>query len=205
MLSGLLRFYAEPGARVLDCTANRRRMWEGVQWGGQVLYMDLDPAMRPDFVGDFRQLPVGDGSFGVLVFDPPHLPSAAGTDRARAQFRRDFGLGRSIAGDNVSAYYGPFLAEARRVLVPDGLVFAKVSDYVHNHRYQWSIVDFVQAVRATPGLTACDLRIKRDPCGGNLKSGKWVNAHHARNVHSYWVVVRKGGCEARPTASGRSP
>ena len=46
------------------------------------------------------------------------------------------------------------------------------------------------------GLTPCDLIIKKDPCGGNLKSGRWKTRYHVKNVHCYWVIVRKGKCES---------
>ncbi len=96
----------------------------------------------------------------------------------------------------MKSLFVPFLREAKRVLRPDGLVFAKIKDYVHNHRYRWMHLFFVGGCKKV-GLTPCDLVIKRDPCGGNLKSGRWKNAHHARNVHCYWIIVRKGRCEPR--------
>lgn len=197
VLSGLLVFYARSGAAVLDVTANRRRMWRGVAWDGSVMYSDIDSEVGPDVVADFRALPFEDGSFDVIVFDPPHLPVAAASTASSPEYVAAFGLSRSAKADNVSALFLPFLREAQRVLRPDGLIFAKIKDFVHNHAYQWSLVDFVNAVRATDGLTACDLRIKRDPCGGNLKSGRWERSHHARNVHCWWVVVRKGRCEPK--------
>lgn len=197
VLQGLLDFYAEPGASVVDTTANARRMWKGVAWAGKVTYLDLDPKVAPDVVADFRALPLEPATVDVLVWDPPHLPAAAGTDKSHGQMKADYGLAGSLRADNVSDYHEPFLREAVRVLRPDGLVFAKLKDFVHNHAYQWSLVDFVNAVRRVDGLTACDVRIKRDPCGGNLKSGRWEKAHHARQVHSWWIVVRKGRCEAR--------
>jgi hypothetical protein len=163
ILNGMLRFYAPSGAAVLDVTANRRKMWDGVTWTGPVTFSDIDPAMDPDVVADFTKLPFSSESFDVLVFDPPHLPAAAASEASLEQYVDDYGLAESAAGDNVSAMYPPFLAEARRVLRADGLVFAKIKDFVHNHRYQWSLVDFVTAVRATEGMTPCDLRIKRDP------------------------------------------
>ena len=89
-----------------------------------------------------------------------------------------------------------FLKEAKRVLVNDGLIFAKIKDYIHNHKYQWNLEYWNAAVR-NARLTPCDLIIKRDPCGGNLKSGRWKKSHHARNVHCYWSVVRKGKCEPK--------
>lgn len=195
VLQILLNFYAIPGAVVLDVTANRRRMWEGVTWSGPVSYADIDPAMAPDVVADFRALPYPAASVDVLIFDPPHLPAAGGSAASDVQMREDYGLERSLKADNIAGYFTPFLLEAARVLRPGGLVFAKLKDYVHNHRYQWMLVEWVLAVRNTPGLTACDLIVKRDPCGGNLKSGRWKRAHHVRNAHCWWAVVRKGRCE----------
>ena len=195
VLQLMLDFYAHPGAVVPDVTANRRRMWEGVSWSGPVTYADIDPAMAPDVVADFRSLPHPAASVDVLIFDPPHLPAAGGSAASDAQMREDYGLARSLKADNVAGYFGPFLSEATRILRPGGVIFAKLKDYVHNHRYQWLLVEWVIAVRGTPGLTPCDLIVKRDPCGGNLKSGRWKRAFHVRNAHCWWAVVRKGRCE----------
>lgn len=200
VLSTALDFYAKPGDRILDATANRRRIWQGVEWDGERVFMDIDATMEPDVVGDFRAMPFPADSFDVIVFDPPHLPVAAASAESSEQYVRDYGLARSSHGDNISDCFAPFLAEAHRVLRPEGLVFAKLKDFVHNHAYQWTLTDFVAAVRLQDGLTPCDLIVKRDPCGGNLKSSKWETAHHVRNAHCWWVIVRKGRCERRRSA-----
>ena len=198
VLSTMLAFYAKPNARILDVTANERRMWKNVEWSGPAPYFtDIDPAVEPDQVADFRNLPFDPGSFDVIVFDPPHLPVAAASAQSDPGMVRRYGLAHSASADNISACFQPFLVAAERVLSTDGLVFAKLKDFVHNHRYQWTLTDFICAVRAQHGLTPCDLIIKRDPSGGGLKSSKWINAHHVRNAHCYWVVVRKGKCEAK--------
>jgi hypothetical protein len=197
VLATMLEFYAWPEARVLDVTANERRMWKSVEHPGGVTYADIDPAMNPDIICDFRALPCEPGSYDVIVFDPPHLPAAAASPLSLAQYVGDYGLAEAPKADNIASYFRPFLSEAARVLAPEGLVFAKLKDFVHNHLYQWMLTDFVNAVKATPGLTACDLIVKQDPAGGNLKSSKWQKAHHVRNAHCWWVVVRKGRCESR--------
>lgn len=200
VLQIMLNFYARSNDRVLDVTANRRKMWTGVRWAGEVVFSDIDPAVAPDVEADFRKLPFPVASFDVLVFDPPHLPEAAASPRSDitvGNYIADYGLAHSAPGDNVSSLFAPFLAEASRVLRPDGVALCKLKDFVHNHRYQWTLADFIIAVRERPELTACDLIVKRDPCGGNLKSGRWQRAHHARNAHCWWVVVRKGKCESR--------
>lgn len=63
------------------------------------------------------------------------------------------------------------------------------------------MVAFIEAAKSVDGLTPCDLVVKVDPCGGNLKSSKWESAHHLRNQHCYWIVVRKGRCERKKVAA----
>lgn len=200
VLTTMLSFYATPTARVLDATANRRKMWKGVEWAGERVYLDIDAEVSPDIVGDFRAMPFDAASFDVIVFDPPHLPAAAASPESSEQYKRDYGLARSEHGDNISACFAPFLREAARVLRPDGLIFAKLKDFVHNHKYQWTLADWIGAVRAQDGLTPCDLIVKCDPAGGNLKSSLWESNHHVRNSHCWWAVVRKGRCERRKVA-----
>lgn len=196
VLDALFGFYSRPEGRVVDLTCNKRRMWKGLVTEG-VTFCDIDPSMQPDVVCDFNSTPFNDGEVSVLVFDPPHLPAAAGTDTSLKHFVKNYGLKQTVSGDNISSVFTPFLTEARRILMDDGLMFAKLADFVHNHKYQWTLVDFVDAVRATPDLTATDLIIKCDPCAGNLKSGKWERSYHARRAHCWWVVVRKGRCEPK--------
>lgn len=201
VLATMLRFYAKPGADVIDVTANKRRMWDGVVFNGRITYADIDQEMNPDIIADFRNLPCAPATYDVIVFDPPHLPAAAASPASDKEFSKRYGLSHAPAADNVKEYFPPFLREAERILRPDGLIFAKLKDFVHNHTYQWTLADFIAAVREQPGLTPCDLIVKKDPSGGNMMSGKWKKAHHMRNAHCWWVIVRKGRCEAKITNS----
>ncbi len=196
VLDQLFEFYVRPAGKVVDVTCNKRRMWKGLNTEG-VIFCDIDESVKPDVVCDFRKLPFGDKEVSVIVFDPPHLPSAAGTDQSLKHFVSNYGLKNTLVGDNVTGFFKPFLEEAKRVLVDDGLVFCKLADFVHNHRYQWSLVDFICAVRETQGLTATDLILKRDPSAGNLASGRWVKSFHARRCHCYFIIIRKGKCEPK--------
>jgi SAM-dependent methyltransferase len=191
----LLDLHARPSPRILDATYNRGVMWQGLDY--VVTSMDIDPQFGTDVVGDFRSMPFLSGSFDVIVFDPPHLPAAAASEHSSGMWRTRYGItadGDYRQGDNVSPAFAAFLVEAKRVLRPDGIVLAKIADLVHNHRYQWQHVDFVNAAMAV-GLTPCDAVIKVDPAGANLSSSKWVNVRHLRREHTYWIVVRKGRCE----------
>jgi SAM-dependent methyltransferase len=199
LLDAMLAWYKPQALRVVDVCCGGRNFWRGSAWADRVAYYDVDPAVGPEVVCSWDALPDADGSVDVLVYDPPHLPLAAASPKSLKSFAVRYGLARSVHANNIGFIHGAFLREAVRVLRPDGLVFAKIKDYVHNHRYQWNSVLFHAAVVAA-GLTPCDLVIKRDPCGGNLKSGRWRAMHHVRNVHCYWFVVRKGRCE--PQAGG---
>ena len=196
LLDAMMKFYAPAANRIIDVCCNARRMWKGSKNAANVTFYDIDPTMNPDVVTAWDTLPDADKTVDVLIYDPPHMPTAAASPKSHQRYARDYGLARSCDGDNVAILHAPFLGEARRVLRPDGLIFAKIKDYIHNHRYQWNLEYFNAAVR-TAGLTPCDLIIKRDPCGGNLKSGRWKRAHHAKNVHCFWVIVRNGGCEPK--------
>ena len=195
----LIGLHAVPRPRILDATHNTGKMWKGATHK-PAHRMDIDPQYPVETVADFRAMPFDAGSFDVIVFDPPHLPVAAASENSSGIWRHDYGLtehaDRGRDGDNVSGQFAPFLAEAERVLAAEGVVICKLADLVHNHRYQWQLVDFINAVRAT-SLTPCDLLVKRDPCGGNLKSSKWKNVRHLKRVHSYFIVVRKGRCERK--------
>lgn len=196
VLNEMFAFYAPNSKIIIDVCCNNRRMWRGVNISAHVKYYDIDPSFNPDIVCSWDNLPDDDESVDVLVYDPPHLPVAAASKKSMKRLAIDYGLNRSCNADNISDLHEPFIMEASRVLRKDGLIFAKIKDYIHNHKYQWNLEYFNQIVRNCR-LTPCDLIIKRDPCGGNLKSGRWKKKVHAKNVHCYWVVVRKGRCEPK--------
>jgi hypothetical protein len=188
LLDRMLDFYPRtPPASILDATVNRGRFWAGSV--RPVVGLDVDARHRPDVVADNAALPFAAGAFDVVVYDPPHVPNQ-GRDRAK-DFTTRFGLvGKAGAacGYNFAHTYPPFCREAYRVLRGEGVLFAKIADYVHNHRFQWAHVEFVRAAGAV-GFTACDCIIKVRQ--GPIVDPKWKTAHHARRRHCYWLVFRK--------------
>jgi SAM-dependent methyltransferase len=184
----MLEFYPRAAPRrILDATVNRGRFWRGLRQA--VVGIDIDPRHRPAVVADNMRMPFRACSFDVVVYDPPHVPNQ-GRDRSK-DFNRRFGLVlKSSAGEsyNLSRLYRPFVAEAHRVLEPEGILFCKIADYVHGHRFQWAHVEVIQAAVAV-GFCACDCIVKVRQ--GPILSPRWRTAHHARRQHCYWLVFRK--------------
>lgn len=97
----------------------------------RVTFCDLHPRHKvlcdgraldvsPDVVSDFRDLPFGDGSFGLVVFDPPHLEVGAGW-----QVDRYGRLDPKRWRDDLSRGF----SECLRVLKPGGVLVFKWYEY----------------------------------------------------------------------------
>jgi len=183
---------------ILDCTANTGKMWKNLKY--KLIRMDINEEFKPDIVGDFNNIPFKDNMFDVLVFDPPHLPTNACSKNSSKIYEKSYGItnnsGVGRDGDNVSEMFKSFLQEAKRVLKNGGIILAKIADLIHNHRYQWQHVDFINYVKQE-NMTPCDMMIKSDPNAGHLKSSKWINVKHLRKNHCFWIVVRNSDkCES---------
>lgn len=71
---------------ILDVCCGSRMFWFDKE-NKDTVYMDIreyddvlcdgrELHIHPDVVGDFRNIPFSDGSFKMVVFDPPHLKQA---------------------------------------------------------------------------------------------------------------------------------
>ena len=188
LLERLLSFYPrKPPERILDATVNGGRFWRGTR--RKVIGLDIDPRHQPAVCGDNAVMPFRSGCFEVVVYDPPHIPNQ-GRDRSK-DFNTRFGLGDRSTKEHAYSFahtYPAFMAEAYRVLKDEGVLFCKIADYVHNHRYQWAHIELIHAGQKT-GFTACDCIIKVRK--GPIIDPKWKVAHHTRREHCYWIIFRK--------------
>lgn len=163
LLDAMLAFYSviEPHP-ILDATYNTGRFWRGSGNGRFVVSMDIDPSYETDIVADNRIMPGVPGkSFAVVVYDPPHV-GPQGRDKSTKRFDVDFGAHMPCGKDenwSLSYLYPPFLKQAKRVLKTDGLLLAKITDMVNNHRQRWAHCDFMAMAEAA-GFTVCDLIVK---------------------------------------------
>ena len=178
--------------RILDATINGARFWRNSK--RKIIGLDIEPSHRPTIVADNAAMPLASATMDVIVYDPPHVPNQ-GKDRSK-DFHVRFGLGARSPKEHGYTFahtYPAFLKEAWRVLGEEGLLLCKITDYVHNHRYQWAHVDLILAAR-NAGFIACDCIVKVRK--GPIVDPKWKQAHHTRRQHCYWLVFRKSDrCE----------
>jgi DNA modification methylase len=158
--------------------------------------MDIDPQYKPMIVGDNRKMKgVPSAKFGVVVFDPPHV-GPQGRDKSRKRFDVDFGATMECGKEqdwNMSYLFPAFLKQAKRVLKPHGLLLAKITDMVNNHKSKWPHCDFIWMAEEA-GFTVCDLIVKIRK--GPMISTKWKTAYHARKRHCFWIICRNSDeCE----------
>jgi SAM-dependent methyltransferase len=188
LLELMLKFYPRTKPkRILDTTVNRGRFWVGSK--RRITGLDIDPEYHPTVVGDNMQMPFRKAIFDTVVYDPPHIPNQ-GKDRLK-DFNTRFGLGLKSSkenGYNFTHLYPPFVQEAYRVLKPEGILFCKITDYVHHHRYQWAHVELINAASAV-GFKPCDCIVKTRK--GPIIDPRWKEAHHTRRCHCYWLIFRK--------------
>jgi SAM-dependent methyltransferase len=171
LLEEMLKFYPRKKPRkILDATVNRGRFWRGSKRA--VIGMDIDPRYKPDVVGDNTNMTFQDASFDVVVYDPPHIPNQ-GKDNKK-DFQTRFGLVVASPKENGYSFshtFPPFLKEAYRVLEAEGILFCKIADYIHHHRYQWAHLELISAAREA-GFTPCDcvIKVRKGPiCARRLR------------------------------------
>lgn len=199
LLEAIFGFYPviEPEP-ILDATYNKGRFWKGSD--RDVTSMDIDPSHKPMIVCDNRKMTgVPANKYGVVVYDPPHV-GPQGRDKSSKRFDVDFGATMECGPKQnwtLSYLYPDFLKQAKRVLKKDGLLLAKITDMVNNHRSKWPHVDFMQMAEEA-GFTVCDLIVKVRK--GPMVSTKWKKAQHARKRHCFWIICRNGSqCERKPS------
>lgn len=188
LLERMLEFYPrKKPKRILDATVNGGRFWRGS--ARPVIGMDIDLRHKPRLVADNTAMPFAERCFDVVVYDPPHIPNQ-GKDKKK-DFNKRFGLVLRSSKENHYTFthtFPPFLREAHRILRNEGILLAKITDYVHHHRYQWAHIELINAAEEI-GFTACDCIVKVRK--GPIVDPKWKTAHHSRRQHSYWLVFRK--------------
>ena len=102
---------------ILDATAGFRMMWKNKKHPN-VLYIDSRKECNPDEIQDFRHMPYSDGSFQLVVFDPPHSIRNANF----GHIQRDYG---ALCPETWQSDLKKGFAECWRVLRNNGILIFK--------------------------------------------------------------------------------
>jgi len=107
----------------LDCTCSKRSMWVDRE-NPDFIYMDVNPKVHPQIVGDLRRSPFRSGVFNTVWFDPPHL-LRAGRIATMPKFRGHTWYGIDVDGKYLWSLFIEGSKEFKRILKPGGLLFLK--------------------------------------------------------------------------------
>jgi hypothetical protein len=182
---------------------NIERFCADVTYGNGNFYGEID---KPIFKGDISpqsegvtecsssSLPIQDGAFKSLVFDPPFLTyvrDARGGNGNMIMAKRFGGYWRY---DELEKHYRETLLEAHRVLSKKGIMVFKCQDIIHNHKMHCTHINVIEWAKGMFRLK--DLFIlpvkSRMPIPQQEGTKKKVQKH-ARIFHSYFMVLEKVG------------
>ena len=192
LIAEVARLYMPDGSVVADVTWGKGAFWRKYDLSRiSMNASDIDQALDPDMIGvdfvaaDFTALPYDDESFHVVVLDPPyiHSPGQHMTDKRY----NNAATTKGMYHDDIMDLYRRGMAEAKRVLKPDGTIWVKCKDQVMSGKQQWSHIDLYRIGEGL-NLYMRDLFVLIPTSRTSM--GRWKVQHHARKVHSYLLVFQ---------------
>lgn len=174
--------------KVLDVTFGRGNFWTDYR----PIYLttnDIEPVTGADHNADFRALPFIDGSFDVVVFDPPYIAQGGRDTSTIPDFMDAYGLvdvPKTVMELDVLIWSG--MLEACRVLAPGGRLFVKCMDYINGGRYvqgRHTVVRYAEDLE----LEQVDEFVHYSGTGPQPQRPRQL---HSRRAHSFLCVFQKG-------------
>jgi hypothetical protein len=194
LIAHVCRLYAPPGSRIADVTYGSGRFWKqcppAPDWDLEIVASDIFPT--GDLVANLSALPYRDGSFDVVVLDPPYVHNAGTANPHGYRPTTTRYNGHTTAGmynADILGLYRAGMAEAYRVLCPEGgTLWVKCKDEVEREVQRWSHIRIYEMALEL-GFCARDLFV----LAGATSPQRWPGRiqRHARKNHSYlWVFQR---------------
>ena len=193
IIRNILRLHVPGGKIDCDPTFSIGGFYKEIGIEMPELRFDIEPQVEGVLQADARHLPLEDESISCMMFDPPFL---ATTGKSLKE-----GTGNIINRrftvfpdeDSLFRFYRDALAEAHRVLKPDGILIFKCQDKVSSGKQYWSHV-FVMNESVKAGFYPLDLFIL---LAKSRLIADWQvkNQKTARKFNSYFWVFRK--CKRR--------
>lgn len=186
VLRWILRLYVPEGVFDLDPTYSTGGFYRTIP--PPKLCFDLHPQRECVRQADCRDLPLEAGSIRSMIIDPPFLATTGkslNSDTGNIIGRR-FSVCRNER--ELAALYEAAIAEAHRVLMPEGVLVFKCQDKVSSGK-QHMMHCMVYTWATQRGFDPLDLFILL--AKSRLVANWQRNQKHARKYHSYFWVFRK--------------
>lgn len=169
---------------VLDTTFGLGRFWAQFR-PLRLVACDLDPSRVPagGLVVDFTDLPFADGTFDVVVFDPPYkLNGRAGSHASDA----GYGVATTATAAERLGLIGAGLVECIRVAKVGGALLVKCQDQVVSGRKTWQRRIVANAAEALGCVQLDELYVT-----GHRPQPPGRRQVHSRSNSSALLVLRK--------------
>lgn len=188
IIRNILKLYVPDGKIDCDPTFSTGAFYNRAGIDAPQYRFDISPQRSDVKQADARHIPLADGCISCMMLDPPFLAtkgrSLTGTNGNI--INRRFG----VYPDEKSLHrcYSDMLAEAYRVLKPNGILIFKCQDKVSSGKQYMSHVYIInEAVRI--GFYPKDLFILF--AKSRLVATWQRNQKHSRKYHSYFLVFQK--------------
>lgn len=193
----VLKLHVAAGAKIADVTYGKGVFWKKVDTGEYQIF----PSDIADGI-DCRDLPYTDGSFDVVVFDPPYMEgfyrsgdAVKAGDGTHNTFRDHYSNGDETPKPHGGKWHAAVLdiyneggKEAHRVLKDGGVFIVKCQDEVSANRQNLTHVEIINSFAET-GFFCKDLFIVVRPNKPGMS--RVINQVHARKNHSYFLIFVK--------------
>lgn len=175
---------------IVDCTHGRGTIWKESSFRPDIK-IDAQDLEGVDYVCNNTDMSsvLDDNIVDVLVYDPPHVPKGAET--GTVGYKEAYGISLAPNSNHVAALFPPFLREAARVVKDGGIILCKIPDIKRSGVFRWQSGWFVQTAQQH-GFYIKDMAVKHTPGLAAMASSRWKNQHHLRNVHCFWICMKRG-------------
>jgi hypothetical protein len=184
LIANAAALYIRKGDIVADVTFGRGVFWQNTDCRNfKLLASDLWPVDPIVTKADFRNLPYEDGSFDVVVMDPPYAHHAARHLTGRRYDRLQHTKHMDHA--EIIQLFRDGMIEAKRVLRAGGRLFVKCKDEIQSGKQCRSDIEIWLIATKELDLTDLDrFTLHSKP----VNQARWQTQKHARKTDSYlWV------------------
>ena len=188
LLSAILTLHLPEGIECDVCYGNGGFYRSGAIAEPQRRF-DIDPQIDGIVKADSGDLPLEPSSIRSLIFDPPFLTYVKnGRDHKNGAVAMSARFGGYWSYSDLRRHYMRSIAEAERVLIPDGHLVVKCQDIIHNHRLHATSHNVIRWAEPM-GLRLKDVFVLA--AKHRMPGPQKGTQRHARVWHSYFLVFQK--------------